>query len=176
MFSPYHVWMILWLCCHKHNILQCWTLLLGIGKLGWIGTVKRRLHSAHALDTEFRVMPFGLCNEPSTFQRLMESVLMGLSRSRCMVYLDDVMVIGRNFTEHLENVWEVFERFRQANLKLKPEKCFLASSEVLYLGYVVVSREGISADVQKVEAVRSFPRLTNLTSLRSFLGLASYYQ
>ena len=60
-------------------------------------------------------------------------------------------------------------RFRQANLKLKPEKCFLASSEVLYLGYVV-SREGISADVQKVEAVRSFPRPTNLTSLHSFLA------
>ena len=65
---------------------------------------------------------------------------MGLSRSRCMAYLDDVMVIGRNFIEHLENLWEVFGRFRQANLKLKPEKCFLASSEVLYLGYVV-SRE-----------------------------------
>ena len=124
---------------------------------------------------EFRVMPFGLCNGPSTFQRLMESVLMGLSRSRCMVYLDDVMVIGRNFTEHLENLREVFGRFRQANLKLQPEKCFLASSEVLYLGYVV-SREGILADVQKVEAVQPFPRPTNLTSLHSFLGLASYYQ
>ena len=118
---------------------------------------------------EFRVMPFGFCNGPFTFQRLMESVLMGLSRSRCMVYLDDVMVIGRNFTEHLENLREVFGRFRQANLKLKPEKFFLASSEVLYLGYVV-STEGISADVQKVEAVR------NLTLLRSFLGLGSYYR
>ena len=126
---------------------------------------------------EFRVMPFGLCNGSSTytFQRLMESVLMGLSRSRCMVYLDDVMVIGRNFTEHLENLQEVFGRFCRANLRLKPEKCFLASKEVLYLGYMV-SREGISADVQKVEAVRSFPRPTNLTSLCSFLCLASYYR
>ena len=121
---------------------------------------------------EFRVMPFGLCNGPSTFQRLMESVLMGLFQSRCMVYLDDVMVIGMNFTEHLENFWEVFDRFRQANLKLKPEKSSLASSEVLYLGYVL-SREGISVDVQKVEAVQSSPRPTNLTLLRSFLGLAS---
>ena len=124
---------------------------------------------------EFCVMPFGLCNGASTFQRVMESVLMGLSRSSCMVYLDDVMVIGRNFTEHLENLREVFRRFRQANLKLKLEKWFLAGSEVLYLGYVV-SREGISADVQKVEAVRSFPRPNDLTSLRSFLGLASYYR
>ena len=53
---------------------------------------------------EFCVIQFGLCNGPSTFQRLMESVLMGLSRSSCMVYLDDVMAIGRNFTEHLENL------------------------------------------------------------------------
>ena len=71
---------------------------------------------------------------------------MGLSRSSCMVYLDDVMIIGRIFTEHLENLREVFRRLRQANLKLKPEKCFLAGSEVLYLGYDV-SKEGISADV-----------------------------
>ena len=91
-----------------------------------------------------------------------------------MVYLNDVMVIGRNFTEHLDNLEEVFRRFWQANLKLKPEKHFLAGSEVLYLGYVV-SREGISADVQKVEAVLSFPRPNDLTSLHSFLGLASYY-
>ena len=90
------------------------------------------------------------------------------------MYLDDVMVIERNFTEHVENLWRVFERFHQANLKLKPEKCFLASSKVLYLGYVV-STEVISAD-QKVEAVRSFLRPTNLTSLCSFLGLASYYK
>ena len=85
------------------------------------------------------------------------------------------MIIGRNFTEHLENLREVFRRLRQANLKLKPEKCFLAGSEVLYLGYDV-SREGISADVQKVEAVRSFPRPNDLTPLHSFLGLESYYR
>ena len=60
---------------------------------------------------EFCVMPFELCNGPSTFQRLMKSVLMVLSRSRCIVYPDDVMVIGRNFTEHLENLWEVLRGF-----------------------------------------------------------------
>ena len=94
----------------------------------------------------------------------------------CRLVIIIIIIIGRNFTEHLENLRKVFERFRQANLKLKPEKCFLVSSEVLYLGYVV-SREGISATyVQKVEAARSFPRPTNLTSLRSFLGLVSYYR
>ena len=124
---------------------------------------------------EFQVMPFGLCNAPATFQRLMETVLAGLIRNCCLVYLDDVMVIGRSFSEHLTNLRKVFERFRNANLKLKPEKCCLAGSEVLYLGYVV-SRDGISADPAKVKVVKNFPQPSDVKSLRSFLGLASYYR
>ena len=57
---------------------------------------------------EFKVMPFGLCNSPATFQRLMESVLSGLTQNICMVYIDDVLVIGKNFTEHLDNLRKVF--------------------------------------------------------------------
>ena len=117
---------------------------------------------------------FGLCNGPATFQRLMESVLVGLLRKCCMVYLDDVLIIGKNFAEHFTNMRKVFDRFRLANLKLKPTKCSLAGTEVTYLGYMI-SRTGISADPQKVEAVQNFPPPDDLTSLRSFLGLASYY-
>jgi len=57
--------------------------------------------NTHSGRYEFCVMPFSLCNGPATFQRLMESVLAGLSRGCCMVYLDDVLVIGKDFTEHL---------------------------------------------------------------------------
>ena len=57
---------------------------------------------------EFRVMPFGLCNSPATFQRLMESVLSGLTQKICMVYIDDVLVIGKIFTEHLDNLRKCF--------------------------------------------------------------------
>jgi len=53
---------------------------------------------------EFRVMPFGLCNAPATFQRLMETVLAGLARDSCMVYLDDILVIGESFNAHLQNL------------------------------------------------------------------------
>ena len=104
---------------------------------------------------EFCVMLFGLCNGPATFQRLMESVLVGLLKKCCMVYLDDVLIIGKNFAEHLTNMRKVFNRFRLANLTLKPTKCSLAGTEVTYLGYMI-SRTGISADPQKVEAVQSF--------------------
>ena len=74
---------------------------------------------------EFNVMPFGLCNAPATFQRLMDLVLAGLQWSSCLVYLDDVIVIGKTFKEHLSNLHTVLTRLREAGLKLKPKKCAL---------------------------------------------------
>ena len=124
---------------------------------------------------EFSVMPFGLCNAPATFQRLMKQVLDGLIGQSCMVYLDDVLVIGKNFEEQLENLEKVFLRLEKAGLRLKPKKCNLAQTKVEYLGYVV-SEEGITADEKKVRAIMEFPVPTNIKSLKSFLGLASYYR
>ena len=124
---------------------------------------------------EFRVMPFGLCNSPATFQRLMENVMSGLTKKSCMVYIDDVLVIGQTFAEYLANLKEVFMRLQAAGLRLKSSKCFFRTNKVVYLGFVV-SREGISADPEKVEAVRNFPQPQDVKSLRSFLGLASYYR
>ena len=82
-------------------------------------------------------MPFGLCNVPATFQRLMETVLGGLAHNTCMVYLDDILVVGRTFEEHLQNLETVFQRLKSAGLRLKPEKCCFASRKVEYLGYIV---------------------------------------
>ena len=72
-------------------------------------------------------MPFGLCNAPEMFQRLMETVWAGLAFDKCFVYLDDILVIGKNFEEYLCNLQEVFGRFRKAGLHLKPAKCHLVS-------------------------------------------------
>ena len=71
---------------------------------------------------QFRVMPFGLCNAPATFQRLMDRVLGGLKWSSCLVYLDDIIIVGTSFmiSEHLRNLAGVLQRLRQAGLKLKP--------------------------------------------------------
>ena len=65
---------------------------------------------------EFCVMPFRLCNAPATFQRLMGRVLSGMIPKKCMVYLDDILVVGRTFQEHLNNLKEVIERLRYAGL------------------------------------------------------------
>ena len=124
---------------------------------------------------EFKVMPFGLCNAPATFQRLMETVLAGLARDKCLVYLDDILVIGSSFEEHLANLRQVFSRLQKAGLKLKPAKCKLLQREVEFLGHVV-SNHGIQADPKKVAAVTEFPKPTDLRALRAFLGLTSYYR
>jgi hypothetical protein len=74
---------------------------------------------------EFTVMPFGPCNAPATFERLMETVSRDLTYESCFVHLDDVIVIGRSFQEHVLNLRKVFQRFREARLKLNPETCQL---------------------------------------------------
>ena len=123
---------------------------------------------------ERTVMPFGLCNAPSTFARLMELVLKGLHWKICLIYLD-VIVMGRTFEEELERLKEVFEGIAGAGLKLKPKKCFLFQKRVSYLGHVV-TEEGIAADPEKVEQVRTWPTPENSTEVKSFLGLASCYR
>ena len=87
--------------------------------------------------------------------------------------IDDVLVIGESFEEHLANLEAVLTRLREANLKLKPSKCKLMRDEVTYLGYCV-SAEGISADPGKLDAVKKFPIPIDVKQVRSFVGLTSY--
>ena len=80
---------------------------------------------------EFNIMPFGLCNAPATFQRLMSLVLSGFQWSSCLVYLDDMIVMGKTFEEHLKNLDLVFSCIREAGLKIKLEKCSLLKEKSL---------------------------------------------
>ena len=124
---------------------------------------------------QFRVMPFGLCNAPATFERLMERVLADVPRSRCVVYLDDLLVHATDFDRALSNLGEVFTAIRRAGLRLNPAKCRLLSRETEFLGHVVSAR-GVATNPAKVAAVRDWPTPANVGELRSFLGLASYYR
>ena len=72
---------------------------------------------------EFTIMPFGLCNAPAIFQRLMENVLSGVVREKCSIYLDDILVMGSTFQEHLDNLWVVLTHLLEAGLKQKLTKC-----------------------------------------------------
>ncbi|KAL1254314.1 hypothetical protein QQF64_016543 [Cirrhinus molitorella] len=97
---------------------------------------------------QFRVMPFGLCNAPATFERLMERVLKDIPRTRCVVYLDDLLVHAQDFDQAVHNLREVLTAIRSAGLRLNPAKCNLLARKTQFLGHVV-SESGVATDPAK---------------------------
>ena len=124
---------------------------------------------------EFNQVPFGLCNAPATFSRLMDRVLAGLHSETCLFYLDDIIVFAATWEEHLARLGQVFEQLRHTQLKLEAEKCTFAVKEVSYLGHRVTS-EGLLPDPTLLKAIREIGTPKNATEVRSFLGLARYYR
>ena len=124
---------------------------------------------------EMTRMPFGLNNAASTFQRTMELALQGLQWVTCLVYIDDVIVFGKNFREHMQRVDEVLERIKDAGLKLKPSKCSMFQHEVVFLGHVV-SKDGVSPDPSNIEKIIQWPRPKNARQVKQFVAMGSYYR
>ncbi|KAL7851957.1 hypothetical protein SRHO_G00177420 [Serrasalmus rhombeus] len=124
---------------------------------------------------EFNRMPFGLCNAPSTFQRLMERIFGDERFQSLLLYLDDIVIFSSTFDLHLQRLETVLKRLQQNNLKLKLAKCHFFQSQVKYLGHVI-SSAGVATDPEKIKAVSEWERPRTVTQLRSFLGFASYYR
>ncbi|MDO9013470.1 MAG: RNase H-like domain-containing protein [Polynucleobacter sp.] len=124
---------------------------------------------------EWNVMPFGLCNAPSTFQRYMDVVLSGLKWKHFLVYLDDIIVFGNTFEAHLESLLKVLQRLREHGLFAKLAKCHFCLPEIKFLGHVV-TKDGIRTDNEKVRAMSEFPEPQCTSDVRRFLGLAGYYR
>ena len=137
------------------------------------GAREKTAFTTHTGLYEFRVMPFGLCNAPATFQRLMDTVLAGLTRDKDLVvsvpgwYIE--LVVGHTVSEHLDNLRSVLQRLWEAGLKLKPTKCSFMQTQVECLGHIV-SKHGASVDPRKTAAVKEFPRPVDLKSLSFFWG------
>lgn len=139
---------------------------------------KDKLKTAFSTSTGHYVynrMPFGLKGAPATFQRLMNAVLSGLNGLKCFIYLDDVVIYANNLTEHNQRLTEIFQRFRQHNLKIQPSKCSFLRKECLYLGHII-TEDGIKPDPAKIECVSKFPQPKNSKDIKSFLGLVGYYR
>ena len=122
---------------------------------------------------QFRRMPFGLAGAPASFQRLMDKVCRGLPF--VTVYLDDVLIHSSTGEEHEAHLHLVFQRLAAAGLTLRGKKCRIGVSRVTYLGHVF-SAQGMEPDPQKTSAVQDWPTPENVSDVRSFLGLASYYR
>ena len=124
---------------------------------------------------EYVKMPFGLCNAPATFQRLMECVLNGLQWTTCVIYLDDIIVHSVDFDSHVDRLAEVLERIQSSGLKLKARKCSLFRPEVTFLGHVV-NGEGLKPNPDNVSKLVNWPRPQKVSEVRGLVGLGSYYR
>lgn len=124
---------------------------------------------------EFNVLPFGLCNAPATFQRLMNLLLAGLQWNTCLVYLDDILIFSKTFEDHIQRLELILHKLESAGLKLRLEKCKFMQTETSYLGYII-SSAGIQPDPAKIKSVKEFPIPKSAEKVKSFLGLAGYYR
>ena len=120
-------------------------------------------------------MPFGLHSAPATFQRLLDQVIGPSLESHAFGSLDDIIVPGRSFDEHLANLREVLRRLRNAGLHVNLDKCCFCRSELQYLGHVVTN-QGIKTDPDTVLAIKGIVSPTSLMDFRQFLGMISWYR
>ena len=121
---------------------------------------------------QYNRLPFGISTAPSIFQRLMENLLRDLPN--VCVYIDDILVSGKNEADHLHNLEQVLARLTSAGITLKHSKCIFATTSVEYLGHIIDSN-GLHPSPTKVQAIQEAPAPTNVTELRAFLGLVNYY-
>ncbi|CAA0834237.1 Uncharacterized mitochondrial protein AtMg00860, partial [Striga hermonthica] len=143
-----------------------------------------RLHKAdipktafctHQGHYEYLVMPFGLCNAPSTFQFAMNSIFNEYLRKFVLVFFDDILVYSKSWVEHLEHLRLVLEVLEANSFHIKPSKCSFGQEMVEYLGHFI-TYEGVKVDPRKIEAMVDWPKPTSLTQLQGFLGLMGYYR
>ena len=122
---------------------------------------------------QFRRMPFGLSGAPASFQRLINMICYDLSF--VTTYLDDLLVHSKDIHEHVKHLEVLLQRMHDAGLTFRGSKCQIGLPSVTYLGHIF-SATGMSPDPEKVSAVSNWPSPNEVGTLRSFLGLASYYR
>ena len=121
---------------------------------------------------EFLMVPFGLAQAPAYFQLLMNKVLVGLSFT--MTYLDDIIIFSDEL-DHLEHLEIVFNRLKEAGLKMKCSKCDFFKSKIHYLGHLI-SADGIRPLPNKLDSIKHMPAPKDAKEIKQFLGLTGYYR
>lgn len=124
---------------------------------------------------QFTRMPYGLCNAPATFQRLLDNLIGPELDPNSFVYLDDIIVVSTTFDEHLHWLKVVLDRIKEAGLVINKDKSNFCQSEVKYLGFIV-DRDGLRVDPSKIAPIMGYPTPTNKKGVQRFLGMAGWYR
>lgn len=117
-------------------------------------------------------LPFGICNAPSLFQKMMENIIIGIPGVAC--FLDDIVVTGENSLEHLTRLELVLQKLQECGLTVRKEKCKFFENSICYLGHVI-DREGLHTSNERVLAIEKAPIPTTVSQLKSFLGMINFY-
>ena len=130
---------------------------------------------------EFLVMPFGLCNAPSTFQRMMDQVIEPQYRSFVQTYIDDILIYSDTFEQHLQHIEKVFDLFIKHKLTVKLSKCKFFQMSVKFLGHMI-SQNSISVNPAIIDVIKKWIRPDNsnkktfIKAIRSFLGTVGWFR
>ena len=122
---------------------------------------------------QFKKLSFGLKNAPATFQREMQGVLRGLPPGKVIIYIDDILILGDTYEEHLDLVRRTLYTLYKAGIRVNPTKCQWFREEVKFLGHLI-GRRGLHKDPAYVEKVLEFPRPQTVRQIREFLGLVNF--
>ena len=139
-------------------------------------SIKARPKSAFVTPTdkyEFTRCPFGLTQAPVYFQRLINKVPVGLKFA--FGYLDDILIHSPDVPTHLKHIKQLFQRLREADLKLNMGKCNFFKTHIQYLGHLI-SGDGVEPLPEKLESIKNIPPPTMPKEIKQFLGLVGYYQ
>ena len=123
----------------------------------------------------FRMIPFGLCNSPTTFQRCMMSIFSDLIEEVMEIFMDDFSVYGSRFESFLKNLETVLQRCKENNLALNWETCHFMVTEGIVLGHKI-STIGMEVDQAKISLMKTLMPLTIVKGIMSFLGHAGFYR
>ncbi len=117
-------------------------------------------------------LPYGISSAPGIFQRVMETLLKDIPR--VTVYLDDILITSDTEAEHLETIELVLNKLSTCGLRAKKEKCIFMASSVVYLGHLI-DATGLHPLPGKVKAIQEVPTPKNVSELKAYLGLLTYY-
>eukprot|EP00798_Chlamydomonas_sp_ICE-L_P024868 gene24868-biopygen19286 len=124
---------------------------------------------------EFKVLGMGLANAPATFQAVMNKKFAPFLHKFVMVYLDDILVYGRNPEEHAANLEKVLQVLQDEEFYAKLSKCTFNQSETKFLGHII-GRNGVKVNPKKVATVRDRPTPRHAKHVQQFLGLTNYFR